>query len=45
MSRKKFVVKTGGSKVVGKKDDKKTETKKVAKKTGTNDQKGKDNVS
>lgn len=47
MSKQKFNVKVGGSKVVGKKDDdKKTDSKKkVAKKTGTNNEKGKDNVS
>lgn len=44
MTRKQMKVNTGGSRVVGKKDDKKT-AKKVAKKTGTTKPKGKDNVS
>ena len=46
MARTKFNVKSGGSKFVEAKDDKKTDgKKKVSKKTGTNDKKGKDNVS
>lgn len=45
-TRKPVKTRVGGSRVVEKIDvKKKTSKKKVSKKTGTNDQKGKDNVS